>query len=64
MWRAPTPAVWSMTATLDAAMLVLHGQMLAGQHHVSSVMWLGLALVTSQLIAAAAALTGRFRLSG
>ncbi|MGY1683842.1 hypothetical protein [Geodermatophilus sp. SYSU D01176] len=31
--RGPTASVWRMTATVDAGMLVLHAQMLAGQGH-------------------------------
>ncbi|NYJ03958.1 hypothetical protein [Petropleomorpha daqingensis] len=60
LWRHPTPAVWATTATLDAAMLLLHAQMLAAMTHHSAahphgLMWTGLALVTSQLVLAGAA---------
>jgi hypothetical protein len=30
LWRSPTGAVWRLTAMVDAAMLVLHAQMLGG----------------------------------
>src|SRR4051795_6614861 len=63
LWRHPTPAVWATTAVVDAAMLLLHAQMLAdvthSAHHASSpaggLMWTGLGLVTSQLVLAGAA---------
>ena len=64
LWRSPTGSVWRFTALVDAAMLVLHVQMLgdSGQHghHVhhagpGSLMWLGLGLVAGQLALAAAA---------
>jgi hypothetical protein len=65
LWRAPTGAVWGMTAALDAAMLGLHGQMLASLHHgASALMWLGLALVSAQLVLAAAAAVPRLRRGG
>ena len=61
LWRSPTGSVWRVTAGVDAAMLVLHVQLLdAGEnmHHAaapSSLMWLGLALVSGQLVLAGAA---------
>jgi hypothetical protein len=64
LWRSPSASVWRATALVDAAMLVLHVQMLggstghAGMHHGSapaSLMWLGLALVGGQLALAATA---------
>jgi hypothetical protein len=64
LWRAPSAAVWGITAAVDATMLVLHLQMLsgpsshAGMHSASaptSLMWLGLALVGGQLALAGAA---------
>lgn len=66
LWRAPSAPVWRATALVDAAMLVLHLQMLggstahAGMHHSpGSLMWLGLALVGGQLALAAAAMLRR-----
>jgi hypothetical protein len=65
LWRAPTAAVWGMTAALDAAMLGLHAQMLGTEHHHGPpAMWLGLALVAAQLALAGAAALHRVRLSG
>jgi hypothetical protein len=64
LWRHPSSGAWAVTATVDAAMLVLHLQMLApaGGHVHSSpdpLMWLGLGLVAAQLATAAlAGLTG------
>jgi hypothetical protein len=65
LWRSPTGSVWRVTALVDAAMLVLHAQLLggspdhpAGMSHgtaVSGLMWLGLALVSGQLVLAGAA---------
>jgi hypothetical protein len=67
LWRSPTGSVWRATALVDAAMLVLHAQLLggssgsghpAGMSHgtaVSGLMWLGLALVSGQLVLAGAA---------
>jgi len=57
LWRRPTAAVWAMTAAVDAAMLLLHTQMLAAagghtMHHgtgTTGLMWLGLGLVASSL---------------
>jgi hypothetical protein len=57
LWRRPTAAVWAMTAAVDAAMLLLHTQMLATaashtMHHgtgITGLMWLGLGLVLTQL---------------
>ncbi|MGY1690403.1 hypothetical protein [Geodermatophilus sp. SYSU D01105] len=58
LWRSPSGSVWGLTAAVDAAMLALHGQMLAeaGHHHPAGpLMWLGLVLVTAQLALAGAA---------
>ena len=55
LWRAPTGGVWGVVAAVDAAMLALHAQMVAGVHHASSLMWLGLVLVVAQLALAGAA---------
>jgi hypothetical protein len=70
LWRSPTASVWGFTALVDGAMLVLHAQLLGGSggheqmagmsHSPSSLMWLGLGLVGTQLaLAGAAALTRR-----
>ena len=69
LWRHPTGSVWRFTALVDAAMLVLHAQLLGGsssRHAMhgmhaeagsGALMWLGLGLVTAQLgLAGAAAL--------
>ncbi|CCH89560.1 conserved membrane protein of unknown function [Modestobacter italicus] len=60
LWRSPTGSVWRVTAGVDAAMLVLHVQLLGSGEHLhgagpSSLMWLGLALVSGQLVLAGAA---------
>ena len=62
LWRSPTGSTWAATAGLDAAMLVLHAQMLApGAAHAHAadpaptLMWLGLGLVAAQLALAAVA---------
>jgi len=58
LWRHPTPGVWKTTAVVDAAMLLLHAQMLAGDSHHAhapgTLMWTGFGLVTSQLVLAGA----------
>ncbi|MGY1748814.1 hypothetical protein [Modestobacter sp. SYSU DS0511] len=68
LWRSPTGSVWRFTALVDAAMLVLHAQMLGGSgghqhaHHTAgpgALMWLGLGLVGAQLVLAAAAAVRR-----
>ena len=66
LWRSPTGPVWRVTAAVDAAMLVLHTQMLAAPqehaHHgsqVSGLMWLGLGLVGAQLALAGVAAVRR-----
>ncbi|MEU2349853.1 hypothetical protein [Modestobacter sp. NPDC049651] len=71
LWRFPTASVWRLTALVDAAMLVVHLQMLgdSGDHAMNgmshgsstgSLMWLGLGLVGVQLaLAGGAALTRR-----
>ncbi|MCZ2817926.1 hypothetical protein [Modestobacter sp. VKM Ac-2984] len=66
LWRNPTGPVWRFTALVDAAMLVLHAQMLGESsghaHHGGaspSLMWLGLALVGGQLALAGAAAVRR-----
>lgn len=66
LWQQPAGGVWAVTATVDAAMLVLHVQMLApGSGHAhppGPLMWLGIGLVAGQLGAAAlAALSGSRR---
>ena len=59
LWRQPAGGVWGATATVDAAMLVLHLQMLApGSGHAhppGPLMWVGLGLVAGQLATAALA---------
>jgi hypothetical protein len=60
LWRSPSSAVWAMTAGVDAGMLAVHAPMLAGPSHhgatsPASLMWLGVALVITQLALAAAA---------
>ena len=61
LWRSPTGSVWRVTAGVDAAMLVLHVQLVGSGEHMhhaaapSSLMWLGLALVSGQLVLAGAA---------
>jgi hypothetical protein len=69
LWRSPTGSVWRVTAMVDAAMLVLHLQMLGTPEHAmpgmsaaghpDGLMWLGLGLVTAQLAAAALAAVRR-----
>jgi hypothetical protein len=68
LWRSPTGAVWRLTALVDAAMLVLHAQMLgtpdpmAGMAHAGEpggLMWLGLGLVSAQLALAGVAAVRR-----
>jgi hypothetical protein len=66
LWRSPTGPVWRVTAMVDAAMLVLHAQLLGTPEHpmpgmpaTSGLMWLGLGLVTAQLAAAALAAVRR-----
>ena len=68
LWRSPTGSVWGLTATVDAAMLVLHAQLLgtpapmAGMHHSTApggLMWLGLGLVGGQLALAGLAAVRR-----
>ncbi len=62
LWHSPTGGTWAATAGLDAAMLVLHAQMLApaaghahAAHSPGRLMWLGLGLVAGQLALAAVA---------
>jgi hypothetical protein len=68
LWRQPTGSVWRFTALVDAAMLVLHAQLLGdgqGHQHLHSAagpgapMWLGLGLVGAQLALAGAAAVRR-----
>jgi hypothetical protein len=69
LWRNPTGSVWRVTALVDAAMLVLHVQMLGTPQHAmpgmpgaggpGGLMWLGLGLVTAQLAAAGVAAVRR-----
>ena len=67
LWRHPAGSVWRVTALVDAAMLMVHVQMLSGAsaghqhaHHGATgpgpLMWLGLGLVLAQLALAGAAL--------
>ena len=67
LWRAPTAAVWGMTAVLDAGMLLVHATVMAGggmvMHHAAggpgTLVRAGLVLAGAQLaLAAVAALTG------
>ena len=69
-WHSATPAVWRMTAAVDAVMLVAHLQALGGgstgaHAHLHAgpqpLVWLGLALVLTQLTVAAVALVRRRR---
>jgi len=63
LWRSPTASVWRFTALVDAAMLVLHAQLLGGSpghgHAAGTpqggLMWLGLGLVGGQLVIAGTA---------
>ena len=68
LWRSPTASVWRFTALVDAAMLVVHLQMLSEPsmdmpgmtQDPDPLMWLGLGLVGTQLVlAGGAALTRR-----
>ncbi|MQA35129.1 hypothetical protein [Modestobacter roseus] len=66
LWRSPTGSVWRFTAGVDAAMLVLHAQLMGGSpvhaHHGGtspSLMWLGLGLVGAQLLLAGLAAVRR-----
>ncbi|MGY1841777.1 MULTISPECIES: hypothetical protein [unclassified Modestobacter] len=68
LWRNPTGSVWRFTALVDAAMLVLHAQLLGGSsghalmHHAAgpgALMWLGLGLVGAQLMLAGLAVVRR-----
>ncbi|WP_448627637.1 hypothetical protein [Geodermatophilus sp. URMC 64] len=64
LWRAPTAAVWGLTAAVDAGMLLLHATLMAqhpGHHGAGGPMWAGTALVASQLVLAGAALVRRRR---
>ena len=66
-WRSPTPAVWRLTAAVDAVMLIAHVQLPgvgAGPHaHLHTgphpLVWLGLGLVVAQLALAGSALLRR-----
>ena len=60
LWRAPTGAVWALTAAVDLGMLAVHAPMLATTSHQhagssTSLMWLGVGLVVGQLALAAVA---------
>jgi hypothetical protein len=61
LWRAPTPAVWGLTAAADAGMLLLHATLAAGgglhgmHGRGGPLMWLGTALVAVQLALAGVA---------
>ncbi len=63
LWRSPTAGVWAVAATMDATMLVLHVQMVsapdaahqhAGAAGRAALVWLGAALVVTQLLVAGA----------
>jgi hypothetical protein len=76
LWRSPTPGVWAMTAGMDAGMALVHSQMLsgapvsgatmagmtasAGGGPAVGLMWLGLALVCTQLVLAGLAALHRY----
>ena len=65
LWRAPTGAVWALTAAVDLGMLAVHAPMLAASSHhrvgsAASLMWLGVGLVVGQLVLAAAAALRRY----
>ena len=57
LWRAPTGAVWALTAALDAGMLLVHATVMAGggmaMHHSAAgpgtLVWTGLVLAGAQL---------------
>jgi hypothetical protein len=69
LWWRPTGSVWRATALVDAAMLVLHAQMLGAPDDAmpemhpgpapGGLMWLGLGLVLAQLALAGAAAARR-----
>jgi hypothetical protein len=69
LWRAPTGAVWGMTAALDAGMVLVHATAAAGggmaMHHSPSgpgtLVWAGLVLAGAQLALAALAVLARGR---
>ena len=70
LWRSPSGGVWAVAAAVDAAMLLLHAQMLAtsgaGHHHAGgtapvALMWIGSTLVCAQLLVAAGSLAIRTR---
>ena len=64
LWRRPSGSVWRLTAGLDAAMLVLHLQLLRSGEHAhhdgqsGSLMSVGLTLIGAQLALAAVAALG------
>jgi hypothetical protein len=71
LWRSPTPGVWAMTAALDVGMLLVHAQMLSGAQTMpgmahgtgsSPLVAVGLAVVATQLVLAAAAGLVRLRI--
>ena len=67
LWRSPTASVWRFTALVDAAMLVVHLQMLSEpamdmpgmSHGPDPLMWFGLGLVGAQLALAGGAALAR-----
>jgi len=67
LWLHPTGSAWAVTATVDAAMLVLHAQMLSvptahahgGTTGPGALIWSGLALVAVQLLLAGLAAVRR-----
>jgi hypothetical protein len=61
LWRSPSGRVWALAAGMDVAMLAVHVQLLGGSGHAahggppSALGWLGLGLVTGQLVLAGCA---------
>jgi hypothetical protein len=61
LWRSPSGRTWGVAAAMDVAMLAVHVQALDGSGHAghggsaSALVWLGLGLVTSQLVLAGCA---------
>ena len=68
LWRAPTAAVWGMTAALDVGMLLVHATLMAGggmaMHHSTAapgtLVWAGLVLAGAQLALATVAAVSVF----
>jgi hypothetical protein len=69
LWHSPNGEVWALTAGVDAGMLAIHAPMLAASpahaHHAAgsptSLMWLGIGLVVTQLALAAVAAVAAVR---